>query len=174
MKLLLLGLAALLLAVALAWLVGALLPREHRATRSIVLHRPARELFDAARDFSRHPAWRSDVRSVEILPPGGALGRHREISGDGAITYALRESAAPHRLVTEIDDPTLPFGGRWTIEFVQVNEGSTRVRITEEGQVRPALFRFLARFVFGHTRTMENYLRQLAAKFGEESAPLEP
>lgn len=176
MKILLLLLAALALLVALAWLIGALLPREHTATRAIVIRQPANVLFDTARDFARHPEWRRDLRAIEILPPTApdAGLRFRETSTHGTIIYALRAADAPRRLVTEIDDDAQPFGGRWTIEFTPTGEGSTRVRITERGFVRPALFRFLARFVFGHTRTMENYLRQLAAKFRETAAPWEP
>lgn len=173
MKILLLVLAALVLLVALAWLIGALLPREHTATRAVVLRQPANVLFDTARDLARHPEWRRDVRAIEILPPTapGAPLRYRETSSHGAIVYALREATAPRRLVTEIADDALPFGGRWTLDFTPVGEGSTRVRITEHGFVRPALFRFLSRFAFGHTRTMESYLRQLAAKFGEAPTP---
>jgi hypothetical protein len=34
------------------------------------------------------------------------------------------------------------------------------------------MFRFMSRFIFGHTKTMETYLRALGQKFGEEVAPL--
>ena len=40
----------------------------------------------------------------------------------------------------------------------------TRVSITERGEVYNPIFRFLSRFVFGHTGTMETYLRDLARK----------
>ncbi len=175
MKVLLLALAALILLIALAWCIGALLPREHTATRSIVLRQSAATLFDTARDFARHAEWRRDIRAIELFPlesPAAPV-RYRETSSHGAIVYQLHEADPPHRLVTEIADDTLPFGGRWTITFAPADEGRTSVRITEDGFVRPALFRFLARFVFGHTRTMESYLRQLGEKFGE-SPTLEP
>ena len=170
MKILLLILATLALLVAVAWLIGALLPREHTATRSLVLRRSASELFGVARDLAHHSEWRHDVRTVEILSAAGAPVRYREVSGHGAIVYTLRSEEPPHRLVTAIDDPSQPFGGTWTIEFTPAGEGSTRVRITEQGYVGPALFRFLSRFVFGHTRTMENYLRHLAAKFQQPAS----
>lgn len=173
MKILLLLLAALVLVFAVAWLIGALLPREHTATRSLVLAQPAAPVFATLRDSARHPEWRRDVKSLELLPADGALTRYRETTSHGAITYVVRESSAPHRLVTEIADDSLPFGGRWTIELTPAGDGRTRVRITEDGFVRSALFRFFARFVFGHTRTMETYLRHLAAKF-HEPAILEP
>lgn len=167
MKILLLLALLLVLACAAMWIVGALLPREHAATRSTLLHQPPDRLYAAARDFSAHPQWREGVQAVELLPPGDAVARHRERSRHGAITYALRIAQPGEKLVTEIADDALPFGGTWTIEFARVGEGSTRVRITERGFVRTPLFRFLARFVFGHTRTMEQYLRDLGRKFGE-------
>lgn len=175
MKILFLALAVLILLIALAWCIGALLPHEHTATRSVVLRQSAATLFDTARDFARHAEWRRDIRAIELLPsesPAAPV-RYRETSSHGTIVYMLREADPPHRLVTEIADATLPFGGQWTITFAPAESGCTRVRITEDGFVRPALFRFLARFVFGHTRTMESYLQQLGEKFGE-SPTLEP
>jgi hypothetical protein len=40
----------------------------------------------------------------------------------------------------------------------------TLVRITEHGEVYNPLFRVLSRFVFGHTSTMEQFLRNLERK----------
>jgi hypothetical protein len=40
--------------------------------------------------------------------------------------------------------------------------------IVERGKVRNPIFRFLSRFVFGHTATIESYLSSLAKSFGEE------
>ncbi len=175
MKILLFALAILVLLIALAWCIGALLPRAHTATRSIVLRQSAATLFETARDFAHHPEWRRDIRSVELLPPSSSDAplRYRETSSHGTIVYAVRETEPARRLVTEIADDTLPFGGQWTIVFEPAGEERTHVRITEDGFVRAALFRFLARFAFGPTRTMESYLRQLGTKFGE-TPPIEP
>ena len=62
----------------------------------------------------------------------------------------------------------LPFGGTWTFELSPQGKES-ELRITEDGFVSNTLFRFLARFVFGHTGSMEGFLRQLGAKFGEQT-----
>ena len=52
-------------------------------------------------------------------------------------------------------------------ELVQLLEGN--VTITEEGRIGNPLFRFMARFVFGYSGTIESYLRALAARYGEEA-----
>jgi hypothetical protein len=76
------------------------------------------------------------------------------------------EITPPRKLVSRIADPKLPFGGTWTFEITPTAEGST-LRITENGFVTNPVFRFLSRFVFGHTGTIESYLKSLAKKFGE-------
>ena len=65
------------------------------------------------------------------------------------------ERVEPSRLVTRIR-PGQPFGGTWTIEIADA-----QVRITENGEVYNPLFRFLARFLFGHTATIDGALKKL-------------
>ena len=43
--------------------------------------------------------------------------------------------------------------------------------MTERGEVKHPLFRVISRFVIGHTRTIDGYLRDLAASFGENAEP---
>jgi hypothetical protein len=73
----------------------------------------------------------------------------------------------PHRLVGAIDDRKLPFGGSWTYEIAPRAGGCT-ITITEDGEVYNPLFRFMARFVFGHHATLKQYLASLGNKFGED------
>jgi hypothetical protein len=171
MKTTLLILGVLIVLVALMALIGTLLPREHRATRSATFRQSPETLFATVRDFAALPSWRPELKSVELLPPENGLMRYREVSRHGPVTYRVKEERIGQRLVTEIADDTLPFGGTWTFEFTSGPNGGGTVRITEDGFVKPALFRFLARFVFGYASTMENYLRALGKKFGEDVTP---
>jgi uncharacterized protein YndB with AHSA1/START domain len=170
MKTLLLILAGLVVLVAVLALIGSLLPRGHRATRAVTLRQPPEKLFAAVRDFTALPTWRSDVKSVELLPSQNGVVSYREVSKHGPITYRVKEERAGQLLVLEIADDGLPYGGTWTFGFVKEASGAT-VRITEDGFVKPPLFRFLARFVFGYASTMEGYLRALGKKFGEDVTP---
>ncbi|HSR42141.1 MAG TPA: SRPBCC family protein, partial [Longimicrobiales bacterium] len=87
----------------------------------------------------------------------------------GTMTIETVEAEVPTRLVTRIADEDLPFGGTWTYELEPTGDGRTRVTITEDGEVYNPVFRFMARFVFGHTATMDTYLDGLEARMGPGS-----
>jgi hypothetical protein len=86
--------------------------------------------------------------------------RWREHSKSGDITFEFAETTAHVRAVARIADPSLPFGGRWTYELAPDGAG-TRLTITEHGEVYNPIFRFMSRFVFGHTSTIEQFLAAL-------------
>jgi hypothetical protein len=73
-------------------------------------------------------------------------------------------------MVVRIADPDLPFGGTWTYELKQ-EESGTRVTITERGEVYNPIFRFMSRFVFSHTATLERYLAALRARAAQQPRP---
>lgn len=163
-------LAALFLIV---YAVGRALPVSHRATREQVFGETPERLFAIVTDVDAFPQWRSNVTRIERLSPssgaidGGA--RYREHDEREAMTYAVDAFEPPRRFVTRIADPSLPFGGRWTYELASAPNGGTRLRITEDGEVYNPVFRFLSRYVFGHTRTMDTYLADLQQRVGRSS-----
>lgn len=170
MRILLIAVAALLVIVGLVLVIGAMLPRQHHASREITLNRSPREIYSVARDFGSAPSWRRNLLQVEWQEPMNGLVRFREVSKDGSVTYEVVEDAPGEKLVTRIVDRDLGYSGSWTYEFSPAENG-TCVRITEDGEVSNILFRFVSRFVFGHTSTIDSYLRALGAKFGENVTP---
>ena len=173
MKWVLFSAAGLVAVMALVALVGSLLPRDHVAARRARLPRPPAEVWAVIRDVARAPEWRADLERVETLPPAAGRARFREVGSQGAITLEVVEELAPSRLVTRIADEGLPFGGSWTFELQPSGDG-TLVTITERGFVGNVIFRALARFVFTHHRTLEQYLRALGRRFGAEVVPEQP
>lgn len=166
--LLLLAVILLVLIVAVAG-IGYLLPVEHVATRGAVVARRPGIVHAVLTDVHAFPAWRSGLTGVDVIEVGK---RWRERSDDGDITFELVESRPPDRLVTRIADDTLPFGGTWTFDLTPDQNG-TRVTITENGQVFNPVFRFMSRFIFGHSATIETYLADLEkriASMPEEGA----
>jgi len=159
--------AAVAALVAVVLIVGWLLPVRHRATRSIRVGAPPQAVFALVSNVGAYPRWRTGVTEVELLPSDASTPRQRfrERGGDGAILYEIVERLPDHRLVTRIADPDLPFGGRWTYELSAV-PGGTMLRITEDGEVYNPVFRFVSRFVMGHTRTLDRYLRDVATRLG--------
>jgi hypothetical protein len=166
MKWLLVAGAVMVGLIVMATVWGALLPREHQARRSARLGQAPSAVWAVIADPLAAASWHPDVRSVEALPAQDGRARWKEIGGD-AITYELVADEPPRRRVVRVADDTLPFGGTWTYTLAE-DGGGTRVTITEDGEVRNPLFRFLARYAFGHGGTMEAYLRALGRRFGED------
>lgn len=167
MKWVLMILGVLVILVVAMWGIGASLPKGHTASRKARFAQSPEAIWAAITDVDAFPTWRKDVKRVKRLPEENAKPGWVETMDMGEIPLRVEESMPPRKLVTRIADPNLPFGGTWTFEIEPVQGGAT-VRITETGEVRPALFRFMARYVFGHTATMEAYLKFLGEKFGEK------
>jgi uncharacterized protein YndB with AHSA1/START domain len=160
--------------VVIVALVGALLPRDHVATMTMVIPAPPQTVWDAITDVRSYPAWRSDVKRVEVLSTPPAPLSWKEHGSNGTIPFAVDAFEPPRRMASRIADQSLPFGGTW--EYVLAPETSdsnrTRVTIIERGHVTNPVFRFVSRFVMGHHATLEAYLRALGRKFGSDAVPL--
>ena len=101
--------------------------------------------------------------------PNGGL-HFREESKRGVVNYEVIEDIPNQRMVTRILDTNLGYSGKWTYRIA--NEGAnTRLTVTEDAEVTNVIFRFMARYVFGYTASLESYLNSLAAKFGESAKP---
>lgn len=155
--------------IASAWIVGALLPREHSATCSLRLHATPRAIYDAIVDVAGATQWRKDVKKIEVLAPRDGKAAWIEESSWGTITYVREVDEPELRVVTRIANDDLPYGGTWTFR-IERDGDVTRLSITEDGFVEPAFFRFMAKVFFGHHATLESYLTALAARFGEDAA----
>jgi hypothetical protein len=137
--------------------IGASLPKEHVARRSVSLRASPNDVFTLIAGPS---TWRGF--KYEPLAENPLKWRETDASGD-AITYQRVETLPPTRIVNRIADPKLPFGGSWTYEIVP-NGSGTELTITENGEVYNPLFRFVSRFIMGHA-TIEKYQRDLAGQF---------
>lgn len=169
MKWLLIGLAIVVAVVIVVAIIGALLPREHVATRALHVKRSPVEVWTLITDVGAFTSWRPDVKSVERLPDRDGRAAWVERAGGMAVPLETVESVPPQRLVLRIADPKLPFGGAWTYAITPTPQGST-LTITENGYVSNPIFRFASRFVFGHTATIDGYLKNVAKRFNEEAA----
>ena len=145
--------------------IGYSLPVRHRASRAARYATSPSSIFTTIADVDHYPGWRSDVTRVELVPNDSGPMRFREIGRNGAILYEVERREPDRLLVTRIADPTLPFGGAWTYELTPSPDG-TLLRITEDGEVRNPVFRFVSRFVLGQTATIDRYLTDLGRHFG--------
>jgi len=127
---------ALALAIAVPAAIGTQLPVEHVVVRSGWFPLPPERL------------WTLAVAQFEA-------------QNDRA--YVIVERDEPCRLVTELAPGREPFDGTWTYEFAPAGSGTT-LRITERGRVHPPFFRFVSRFVIGHSRSLDAFLEALHAR----------
>ena len=166
MKIFLALLGALVLVLVIVTLVGALLPKHHLATRTAAFKATPEELFHF---ISGPQEWRTDLKNYQAFEEGGRAMR-RETSKNGqTLTMELVESEPPWLLKSRIADKNLPFGGSWTYRIEPQNDGCS-LTITEDGEVYNPVFRFVSRFVIGHTRTIDNYLLMLNKAVGKNPA----
>ena len=149
--------------VLLMAIIGWTLPVGHVASRRARFRQTPQALFAA---ISGPGEWRSDIARIEPVGPA----RWKEFSkGGDAVTYELVESTPPLRRVTRIADENLPYSGGWTLEIAPAHGGAT-LAITERGEVKNPIFRFVSRFLMGHYQTIDTYLADLAKHFNQ---PLE-
>lgn len=170
MKLALIIVAIVVALAVVILVIGAALPRSHVVSRQIILHRLPDEIYQSLRDFNAAPSWRSDLERVEMIAMADNHVRFREHGKQGAVTYDLVEDQPGEKMVTRLADLDLGYSGTWTYTFTE-DAGRTRVQITEAGEVSNILFRFMSRFVFGQSGTIEKYLTALGKKFGEDVSP---
>jgi hypothetical protein len=140
MKWIWMGLIGIAFVIAAAAALGAMLPVAHAASRQARFQKSAETIW-------------------------GLIAREKTFREDN-VNYQVTESAPPRRLVTRIADKNLPYGGSWTYDISPGASGCT-LRITENGEVYNPLFRFVSRFVMGHTATIDKRLTQIGKQLGE-------
>ena len=170
MRYLLIAAAILGALVLLVLAIGWSLPVKHTAASGVTINTAAGPIYNLITDVERYPQWRSSVERTERLPDSAGKARFREVGSDGTILYEVESTEPNRRIVTRIADRSLPFGGSWTYELIPRGD-STTLRITENGEVYNPLFRFVSRFVMGHTRTIDRYLRDVAQHFDSAKDP---
>jgi hypothetical protein len=121
--------------------IGAMLPRTHKASRTLRVQRPPADVWPVIMQVTQA----SDV-PVDVL-----------------------ESQPPRRLVTRVSEKEKNFGGTWTIDLAPASGAST-VTIVEDGWVANPIFRFVSRVVIGHHATMDRMLKKIAASLNENAA----
>lgn len=162
----------LIAAVATIVVGGLFIPRGHRTSRAIRLSAPPEQVWAVITDFPSHPSWRPGVKSIQREADRDGRPVWREFDKHGqSMPVEIMIFTPPSRMVGRIADDSLPFAGTWTYE-VTADEKSTRLRITEDGEIRSSAFRYIAK-TMGYSATIEQYLEALAKKMGDP-AEVEP
>jgi uncharacterized protein YndB with AHSA1/START domain len=163
-------LIALAAIVAVITMIGAVLPRVHVESRTAAFRAAPDSLWATLSDLEHYPGWAPAVTTATRLPDRNGHPVWEHSGPEGKMPLAVTAFEPPHRLVLEIVATDLPYSGNWTWEVTPSGSGAL-VTVTERGVVDNPIFRFLSRFVFGQTATMDGYLKALGRRHGETVTP---
>ena len=152
-----------LVGVGLIFVWGTLLPKAHETRISREFPAPAETIFAKTSDFKSYPNWRTGTKSVSVE----ASDRFIEDGANGVTPYRVTVFERPKKIVTQIDDSSLPYSGTWTFEVSIVDDNRSLLTITENGQVPNPFFRFASRYIFTHEKTILVYLADLGKLVGQ-------
>lgn len=165
MKIALIVVAVVILVIVAVVLIGYSLPVKHRAQADAQINAPPAQVFALITNIEESPSWRTGLKSVEILPSPDGRRRFREVSSNGTIPFVIEAAEPSRRLVSRIDDRSLPFGGTWTYELTPEDSTRTRLRITEDGEIYNPFFRFVSRFILGYDGGIKTYLADVERRY---------
>ncbi len=148
---------------ATVWVLGSRVPLEHVATASGVVSAGQDRVWEIVTDVPTQAGWRkgiSSTRRIEPISPNCWT----EARSSVAVALCEVEMTPRKRMVLRIVEPTAGFGGDWTYELAPVDEGRTRITITERTVIRSALFRFVGRYVMRGDTAVQQYVEDLQAE----------
>jgi hypothetical protein len=173
------GLVALVVLIAFA--DGATMPMDHTVSVTGTVNAPPEKVFARIIDIANGPSWRHEVKSVEILPKDNTRDAWIEDLGSGQKMKFLATTTAPPQpygpntgpetvvaeRVVKLDDPGAQYGGTWTYELspTRTSDGqpATLLKITENGYIKPAIYRFMMAHIFGPTSNLDQYMKDIQA-----------
>ncbi len=155
--------AAIAIIGVLIVIVGYSLPKAHSVSRTVRVPMAPDAVYALLADVDRYPSWRPGVKSLQRHADRNGRPAWTEEAGGMKIPLEFVTMEPPSRLAARIADPSLPFGGTWTYRISPAASGA-EVTITEDGEVYNPFFRFMSRFVFGHTATLDEFVKNLETR----------
>jgi hypothetical protein len=147
---------------------GAIQPVDHSVSLSGVVEAPQQKVFGLITDVAHAADWRPAVKSVTVLKEDNNRDHWVEHLGYGQfMTFLATRTESPSRRDVVLDDSKASYGGSWTYELSPgPSPNTTTLKITENGFIRPPVYRFLMRHVLGLNHNLDQYMHdiQVAAK----------
>ena len=154
----------IVLAGLVLFLIGRGQPERHTASRTFTVSQPCNVVWMALTDYASMPQWWPSVKSIRMeTKPNGEVITWNKDSHGREIGFRTKEEKAPAKLVREIVGDDQLFGGTWTYELAE-DKGGTRVTLTEDGFIKPPLFRAIARYFIGLDATMKDFEKHFTAR----------
>jgi hypothetical protein len=166
------GVAALLVLIAFA--DGATLPIDHSVSVSGTVAAPPTEVFARITDIANGAAWRPQVKSIKVLPKDYGHGQEmRFLATTSAPPKPYGPNVGPETVVAkrivQLDDAGAQYGGKWTYELsptrTNMGDQATLLKITEDGYIKPPIYRFVMAHIMGPTKNLDDYLKDIQVAF---------
>src|SRR5947209_14018265 len=100
--------AALVIAI---FIIGAMLPVDHVATGSVMIHQPPDAVWRMINEHAKEPKWRRNLKAIQRLPDrnGHEVWEEADMH-DNRLAFETVEAVLPKRLVRQIvADDKSPF-----------------------------------------------------------------
>jgi uncharacterized protein YndB with AHSA1/START domain len=165
--------ALIAVAILLVGIAGAGVGRHYTVTVSAQLKTPPQKIWESLTDVEGYSTWRSDLQSVDRLPDKDGRLCWIENSKYGRARIEVEENQPNLHLVTRIVESNTPFEGARVVEIQPQNESTNRITVTENVDIANPFMRFISRFIIGHKKPAETYLKDLGKKLGEGEIQVE-
>lgn len=163
----------LLVFVLIVFLIGLFLPKRTTVARSATVNALPEEIWRVATDREQQPRWRPGLKKVEIRENGSGRTAWIEYPTSGpAMTFTVREAAAPRRYETELTGAK-GMTVRHVLELERIAFDVTKVTVTEYADVKNPFTRVLASLQFSPAAAIDQYLGDLSAEVARRAARLE-
>jgi len=163
--------AVIVLAMVVVLIMGAMQPRNHTASATVVVSAPQAVVWQRIENVQSQPNWRSGLTAVKILQPQDGHTCWEETSSFGKMPLCEVLVAAPTTRIVRIADPNLPYGGLWTYELSPglspTDPNTTILKITENGFTGPWFYRFVGHFIFHEDTQIKKYEEDLQKSIGK-------
>lgn len=160
MKWILLLVCILIVLIAMIYLIGSLMDVKHVATIERKLKMGSDETWIVLTNYKEYTSWRNGIKELTIDSTNHWTEKNSH--GDN-VSYQLEVVDDKRTFITRIINKDLAYGGYWEFSISPLQDGCL-VKITENGEVFNPIFRFMAKYFFGHETTLKNYMRDLEVK----------
>jgi uncharacterized membrane protein len=142
-------------------IIGYVLPVKHRSTVQVIVQATPEKVWQRLVTFQDYPKWRKDLKSVEVKSDIEWIETN---NSNDKLPFKIVANEPSKRFVTQINSTDLPYGGNWEFDLVP-QKNNTLVTIIENGEVYNPIFRFVSKYIIGHTASQKKYADYLEQSF---------
>lgn len=144
-------------------LIGAFIPQQHTVSATVDLPASQQRAWQLITEVDAQPKWRTGLLSIEHRPDEAGHSCWTEVQKHMRMPLCVESSTPESSRTIRIADPSLPFGGNWIYELQSTGPSSSQLKITENGTVGPALWRFIDHFILHEDANIKQFEADLLA-----------